>query len=257
MSDTRLHMIERLLLSLTVLFVASMASADWEVVSTLDETSGAERKVATVTSEDGHTLTVSPMTGNAARCALQLADGSPDTFTPEHPPTLQVDGGPTTRIVSWPPEADPYDDGGDFMEAARRRLRGSPGVSMNERSVVFQCWKGLARQSSPTWGPVRQMMDGEHLTVDFQPAEGGRASFDIPLSGASEAISETLGITSQPSERDWLQDDLLRFRVEYRGNTCFLLAGKKNLKRCLEAVNRCAGQSHDSVIDNLGCIEVE
>ena len=75
------------------------------------------------------------------------------------------------------------------------------------------------------------------------------------LDGASEAISQTLGIAAQPTAKDRAQIELLAFRVNYRSTTCYLLAGKKGRKRCLEAVNRCAERTHISVQSMLDCVE--
>ena len=100
-------------------------------------------------------------------------------------------------------------------------------------------------------------MDGEELVFTYQDASGEDAQTSFPLSGASVAISSALDVSEQPSESDLLQEELMRFRILYRGNTCYLLAGRKNRKRCLEAVDACAQQNHESVLDMISCVEIE
>ena len=154
-------------------------------------------------------------------------------------------------------EADLFDDGGDFMEAVRREVRAEPLIGIDSSRVRFSCWTAMRDQASPTSGALRQIMSGHQLVIRYDAADGGSEEVVFSLDGAGEEISAALGISLEPTETDFLQEELLRFRIEYRHNTCYLLAGKKNRKRCLEAVTACAQKSQDSIFSMTGCIEVE
>lgn len=210
-----------------------------------------------VENADGYGFEVGPASGRRALCTFRLPEGSADQLDGEKLPMLVIGGYNPQQVLLWPDPAKPPEDGGDFNEVARRSSGGAPLVRATSSEVTFSCWLGLKDQLSPTRGPLRQIMDGEELLVRFYLSEGGSDEAVFPLEGAREVIAQTLGITEQPSDKDLLQDELLRFRVQYRSSTCYLLAGKKNRKRCLEAVNRCAQTAQESVVANLGCIEVE
>ena len=218
---------------------------------------GADGETVSIENPQGFVFEIGPVSGRRAVCTFRLPSGGEDRFGDKKAPSLRVDGYDPQSTVAWPDPEEPAEDGGDFMEAARRSAGVAPLISASESDVRFTCWMGLPRQTSPTRGLLRQMMDGEELVVSFTRDDDSTAEASFQLDGAGELIASTFGITERPSDTDVLQDDLLRLRVQYRGSTCYLLAGKKNRKRCLDAVNSCAQVSHDSLVSMLGCIEVE
>ena len=154
-------------------------------------------------------------------------------------------------------EEEPFEDDGDFFEVARRSAHVAPLLAVRPGEVVFRCWMPLPRQSSPTRGTLRQLLEGERLVIHYFSSDGSYQETSFALEGAAGAIGAALDVPLEPSAADHLQDELLALRVHYRGQTCYLLAGKKSRKRCLEAVTECGRRSHDSVVSMLNCIEVE
>lgn len=226
---------------------------------------------AQVDNDAGFVFSVSAGPSRAAHCELRLP---PDIAPPQDDslPTLGVDGAephavlrrPRSATDGGPPdkgsertwtEKKPVSDEGDLVELASRSWGGLPLVAADGASLRFECWAPLAGQDSPTFGLLRQILDGEHLVATIAPAEEGEEQTSFSLDGAPEAITEALGISTEVSSRDLLQEELLEFRVHYRKTTCYVLAGRKRRQRCLEAVNRCALQAHDSVLSMQECID--
>lgn len=234
------------------------AQTQWQVKTRVDPATGAERKSAFTENEEGFQLVVSSGSGSrSARCSFRLPEGGPVTLDAEKLPTLMVEGREPQSIAPWPPSEADVTDGGDFMEAARRGLGVMPLVGSTAHSVDFRCWTALRDQASPTRGALRQMIDGDRLVIGFQLASGGAAAASFSLAGADRVLPEVLGVSPRPTEKDLLQEDLLRFRVQYRRSTCFLLAGRKKVRGCIETVNQCALKSQESVLSMVGCIEGE
>jgi hypothetical protein len=206
---------------------------------------------------DGYAFTIGPVSAGRAACSFGLPSASQDTLHPEKLPSMSVGDADVQTVVAWPEPEQPAEDGGDFMEVARRAAGVAPLVSTSATEVRFLCWLGLPGQSAPTRGVLRQLMDGEELLVNFVRADDSAGVAVFALDGARERLASTFGISESPGAGDYLQDDLLRFRVNYRSSTCYLLAGKKNLNRCLDRVNACAQRSHASLIDMTGCVEID
>ena len=245
---------------LPLLWASSLSAADdWRVVAATDPVSGAASTVAVVENAEGFQFEVEASSSRqSATCVLRLPDASSEALHAVRPLKLLVDnfdGQTVLRLGTL--EGDPFDDNGDFMEVARRSAHVAPLLGVSSGEVMFRCWAGLTRQSSPTRGLLRQILEGERLIVTAFHAEGGSEETEFELQGAAEAIGEALDLPLEPTAKDHLQDELLGFRVQYRSSTCYLLAGKKNKKRCIAAVNECAERAHDSVVAMVGCVEVE
>ena len=128
-------------------------------------------------------------------------------------------------------------------------------LGANAQTVTFVCWKKIKDQASPTSGALRQLLDGKQVTVQFHLVEDLAEEATFSLEGAREVIAEVLGISAEPSERDLVQEELLRFRVHYLRTACYWFQGQKRQKRCVAAVRKCSQSSYDSVVSMLGCIE--
>ncbi len=240
--------------ALVVVVVAGLGAAP---VMAQPWTAAAEGGLVSAQNADGYVFEIGPVSGRRAVCTFRLPEEGGDGLGSKKAPSLRVDGYDAQTAVHWPdPEEDP-EDGGDFMEAARRSAGVAPLLSASETEVRFACWVGLKGQSSPTRGVLREVMEGQELVVSFTRDDDSTGETSFDLDGARGLIASTFDIPERPSDQDVLQDELLRLRVQYRGSTCYLLAGKKNRKKCLEAVNACAQRSHDSVVSMLGCVEVE
>jgi hypothetical protein len=206
---------------------------------------------------EGYSLEIGRLSASQALCTFRLPAGGQDALHAEKLPTFQVGAFPVQTVVAWPDAEEPAEDGGDFMEAARRAAGVAPLAGVSGQEVRFFCWQGLAGQASPTRGLLRQVMEGEELRVRFTLGDASTGETSLLLTGVRERVAATLGISENPTEADFLQDELLRLRVSYRSSTCYLLAGEKNRQRCLDDVNRCAQRPQESVIAMVGCIEVE
>lgn len=235
---------------------AAMAAQPWHLQSVAQAPSGGEGRQASASNDDGFEISVESQPGRGgARCVLTLPDGLAE-LGDEELPVLEVDALPQQQILRWEGPGE-WEDGGDFLEAMRRHLGIVPLVGLNQRSVTFLCWDPLPRQSTPTRGLLRQLLDGRELIVRVPLDDGEFRETTFSLAGARDAISEALGISPEPDRHDILQDELLAFRVDYRSSTCYLLNGKKRRDRCLDAVEQCRLQDQDSVVAMTGCIEGE
>ena len=245
----------------TLLWLSSsvLPAAEWQAVTATDPTSGSASSRAVAENADGFRFEIDGGSAQgSARCRLALPPGKAVELDPDRPLELRVDDFDVQAVLRWAEvEGDPHGDGGDFLEVARRAAHVAPLLSVSSDEVAFRCWLGLPRQSTPTRGPLRQILEGQRLVVRYLPAAGGAEETAFDLAGAATAIGEGLGLPLEPSAEDHLQDALLAFRVQYRGSTCYLLAGKKSRERCLAAVNRCATLPHESVVAMTGCVEVE
>jgi hypothetical protein len=234
---------------LLALPVGSMLSAQqWQA----DEAG----KQASIGNEEGYRFIVQS-SGGGARCSISLPEGESETMGADTALYFTVTGGEAFRVVPWGPETPDYDDMGDFMELSRRRGRVLPLMGTNEGTISFQCWQPLRFQSSPTWGLVRETLEGQRLEMKLQVNEERSRETTFSLEGAPAAISESLGIPPSPTDDDLLQDYLLTFRFEYRRSTCHLILGKKRRKRCFADVNSCGESRQESLVSMLGCIEGE
>jgi hypothetical protein len=205
--------------------------------------------------ESGYRFTVeSGPSRYSADCRLTLPDASDDSLAGDSLVSLQVDANEPLTVLRWQGQPEEEDDG-DFFEVIRRTAGGVPRTGMSERWISFRCWSALPGQESPATGALREILDGSELVLRFSTVSGGAQETALPLAGAREAITEALRIQAAPTPRDVAQAELLRFRYDYRSHTCYLLHGRKRQKRCLEAVDQCAEQVHDSVLSMLECIE--
>lgn len=213
-------------------------------------------KKASITNEEGYRFTVQS-SGGGARCSISLPEGESETMGADSALYFTVTDGEAFRVVPWGPEAPDYDDLGDFMELSRRRGRVLPLMGMSDGTISFQCWQPLRFQTSPTWGLLRESLEGQRLEMTLQVDEERSRETTFSLDGAPAAISESLGIPTSPTDEDMLQDHLLTFRFEYRRSTCYLILGKKRRKRCFQDVNSCGESRQESLVSMLGCIEGE
>lgn len=245
-----------LLAQLSVEPLAAVAEP-WRVLVEVEATSGAETPVAVAVNREGFRLAVmSSPRDPGALCTLHLPEDISAALAPDEPPTVEIDAWPPQRVGRWRP-SDHWQDGGDFLEGLRRELGLVPRLDLGADRVAFQCWRPLPRQASPTRGVLRQLLDGRQLIARLTLEDGEHRETTFSLAGARQAIGEALEIPLEPSRRDLLQDELLAFRIDYRKTTCYLLKGKRRQKRCLEAVERCRSEDHESVVSMLGCIEGE
>jgi hypothetical protein len=211
--------------------------------------------VASVKNAEGFRLSVSPGRSRySADCRLDLPEGWLDSMAREELVTVQVDGNPPLTVLRWQEPVDEQDSA-DFLELIRRASGGVPRVGIGATWVSFRCWPALKDQRSPVTGVLREMLDGVELRTRFATASGDEMETSFSLAGARELIAEALDISAVPSTRDVAQAELLKFRFDYRSNTCYLLAGRKRQKRCLETVRRCAERTHDSVLSMAECVE--
>lgn len=238
---------------------AEQGTTDWRVVAASAAEPGSAAARAVVENADGFGLEIEGSSSRrSARCVLGLPQDFSGELRSDRPLELLVDDFDPQAVLPWGEvEKNPFEDGGDFMEVARRSAHLAPLLGVSSEAVAFSCWMGLPGQSSPTRGALRQILEGKRLVVRYFLAGGGSGDTAFDLQGAAAAIGEALDLPLEPSARDHLQDELLAFRVDYRSTTCYLLAGKKNRKRCLEAVNECAQRPQDSVLSMLSCVEVE
>jgi hypothetical protein len=241
------------------LSVSVPAASDWRVATATDPASGSSSSRAVTENADGFRFEIDGgAVERAARCVLTLPAGKAVDLDADRPLELRVDDFEAQAVLRWAAvEGDPHGDGGDFLEVARRAGHVAPLLAASSGTVAFRCWIGLPRQSTPTRGPLRQVLEGQRLVVRYFPAAGGSEETAFDLAGAAAAIGEALALPLEPTAEDHLQDTLLGFRVQYRGSTCYLLAGKKSRERCLAAVNRCAALPQESVVAMTGCVEVE
>ena len=233
----------------------ALVADGWQKDVRVDPATGVETRLTYVDAAEGFRLGVrSGGGGRGAICTFALpAEGG--TLAREHGLEVRVDANDPLSIMRWESMEKPFEDADDFMEARRRISGVVPLVGGSASRVGFRCWLPLKDQASPASGLLRQLLDGQSVTFDFATTEGGDQQVQFALDGAAEAISQTLGIAAQPTAKDRVQVELLAFRVNYRSTTCYLLAGKKGRKRCLEAVNRCADQTHSSLQSMLDCVE--
>ena len=232
------------------------AAESWQVATRVDSASGAEVRSAMVENEAGYRLVVERGSGSSSgRCSFNLPDGSSVALDSNTLPTLIVDALQPQTVVRWPPSEIDAGEAGDLMEATRRALGAAPLLGANSRTVAFVCWKKLKDQASPTAGTLRHLLDGERVTVQFHLVRDLAEETSFSLEGAREALVEVLGISAEASERDRVQEELLRFRVHYLRTACYWFQGQKRQKRCVAAVRKCSRSSYDSVVSMLGCIE--
>jgi hypothetical protein len=228
----------------------------WQVSTRIDSSTGAEISSAVARNDAGYRLIVERGSlSSPGRCSFKLPESSEAALDSSMLPTMIVDGLPPQTVVRWPPSEIDATETGDLMEASRRVLGAAPLLGANAHTVAFVCWKKLKDQASPTAGTLRQLLDGEQVTVQFHLVGDVAEETTFSLEAASEAITEVLGISPEPSERDLVQEELLRFRVHYLRTACYWFQGTKRQKRCVEAVRKCAQKSYDSVVSMLGCIE--
>lgn len=228
----------------------------WQISTRVDSSTGAEISSAMVRNDAGYRLIVEKGSRSGpARCSFKLPDGNETALDSNMLPTLIVDGLQPQTIVRWPPSEIDTTETGDLMEASRRVLGAAPLLGANAHTVAFVCWKKLKDQASPTSGALRQLLEGEQATVQFHLVADVAEETTFSLEGAREAIVEVLGISADPTERDRVQEELLRFRVHYLRTACYWFQGTKRQKRCVKAVRECTERSYDSVISMLGCIE--
>lgn len=242
-------------LTASVSLVAQTDSA-WQTTAEIEASTGAESKIASIENDAGFQFSVRRGAGGRrALCSFRVPSSESGSLATDKRLTVLVDSNQPLAILSWQGPQKSVEDGDDFMEFRRRASGVVPLAQRSTDGASFWCWRALKGQASPASGLLRQILDGDELTVTLDLGEAGTREVEFSLDGAREAISDTLGISPQPAANDIAQEELLAFRVNYRSTTCYLLQSKKGRKRCLEAVNRCALQTHDSVLSMTECVE--
>ncbi len=236
----------------------ALSAAAWAqewMVATVTTPSGAEAGQAVVEGDDGLRLRVVRRGGaRSAVCTLDLP-AQAAAVAADGRLRVRVDEREPMAVMRWATPEDMWEDGEDFMEHRRRVSRVVPLLEQRDGRFGFECWRGLPRQASPASGLLREMLEGDRIVFELLSGEDTNTLLELPLTGARQAIGEALEIPVEASPEDRVQEALLAFRVEYRGETCYLRPRKKFVERCLKAVRTCATRSHDTVLSMVECVE--
>lgn len=221
---------DRLLVFMISLAFHSAVLASWKVDESVDPMTDEVRKTAIVENDLGHTFSVyrisegGPVWGNFA-----LSDGMFDQVDWEKPPIYRVDKNEPTNLAR--------------MKKLQEMGLGIHAYEWEPKWVNFLIWHG--KENEGMANGLVQIMEGEKVVFRYYLSTGGYKDTTFPLKGASSAISDAIGISSEI-------DSAVQKRNE-EFTQAFLTESKRcqedmsSFKSCFAEINECKGQANRDV----------
>jgi hypothetical protein len=204
---------------------AAGGTAGWEARLEQDLVSGSAIEAAVGTSREGLTFAVmrQPIDSRVVGL-LRLPAGNQDFFDASRPFSLRIDALPSRQI---------------------QRLDGEL------RSVSIVLWDGVGE---PVLGPLRELMEGEELVIEYPLYGGGFKLAHFPLAGARDTIVMTLGVRATVSAEEKAQAAAFDAALASAVESCLALEKDKAKERCFARLGACRDARPATVEDFRACL---
>jgi len=188
----------KLFISLFLLFHSLTVLADWKIESFTHEASGSVQSSAMVRNEEGFELAIFKSSEGVVWMDFSLSDNSFDELAQNELPRFQIDDQkPVQMIRGFVATIVPADEGiNAIIVSDAETITTDKDFSKNHivaerlpERVICPIYQGASR---PHLGTLESLYKGKNITFDFVLLNGDKAQTSFTLKGAKQAIEAAI-----------------------------------------------------------------
>lgn len=225
-----------------ILFASTSSFADWQVKEETDLMTDRIRKIAYITNDSGHTISIYRISKNeSVWMNFNLSSSTFDQISSLQPPMFRID------------QNEPHDLSRQKRsnESSYNQKHGIQDYIWEPKWVNFLIWHGKEEEGLST--SLVQIMEGQSIVFRYYLSTGGYKDTRFTLQGAASTIAETIGINERINHEK--QQSANKFNTELVAQTEKCTANMSTFSACFAKVEKCSKQSNREVKNFRNCME--